>query len=50
MDVERISVPATTGNGVAEWFTMYFTDLSNTSATLNLRWGDTVVAAPISVK
>lgn len=50
MDVERVSVPATSGNTEAEWFTIYFTDLSDTSATMNLRWGDSIAAAPISVK
>jgi hypothetical protein len=50
MDVARASVPATQGNSEAEWFTIYFTDLSDTSATMNLRWGDAIVSAPISVK
>jgi hypothetical protein len=50
MDVTRTTVPATSGNDVAEWFTIYFSDLSNDSATMNLRWGDTIVAAPIKVK
>lgn len=50
MDVERISVPAKHDQGAVEWFTIYFSDLSDTSATMNLRWGDTTVAAPITVK
>ncbi|MCZ6675587.1 MAG: DUF2911 domain-containing protein [Verrucomicrobia bacterium] len=50
MDVERISVPATRDNGQVEWFTIYFSDLSDTSSVMNLRWGDTIVAATITVK
>jgi hypothetical protein len=50
MDVARISVPATTGNDAAEWFTIYFSDLSDTSGTMNLRWGDTKVEAAITAK
>jgi hypothetical protein len=50
MDVARISVPATTGNDAVEWFTICFSDLSDTSATMNLRWGDTIAAAPITAK
>ena len=50
MDVERASVPATGGHSEAERFTIYFSDLSDTSATMNLRWGDTIAAAPITVK
>jgi len=50
MDVARISVPATTGNDEAEWFTIYFSDLSDTSATMNLRWGDTKAEAAITAK
>lgn len=50
MDVARTTVPATRNNPVAEWFTISFDSLSDTSATLNLHWGDAIAAVPISVK
>ncbi|MCB1121717.1 MAG: DUF2911 domain-containing protein [Verrucomicrobiae bacterium] len=48
-DVARIPVSATMGNIQTEWFTIYFMDLSDTSATMYLRWGDTLVAVPLKV-
>lgn len=50
MDVARTTVEVSRENSVAEWFTIYFSDLSATSATMNLRWGDAIAAVPITVK
>lgn len=48
-DVARITVPVKEGPFV-EWFTIDFDSLSDTSAHMNLRWGDSWAAVPIKTK
>ncbi len=48
MDVARTTIPAEDG-AFEEWFRIDFDELSNTSANMNLRWGDKVVPVPITV-
>ena len=50
MDVARTTVPVTEDNPTAEWFTISFDSLSDTSASMNLHWGDAVASVPITVK
>ncbi|MFA5669708.1 MAG: DUF2911 domain-containing protein [Balneolaceae bacterium] len=50
-DVLRVSTNAISKKVTpAEWFSIYFDSLSTTKAHLNLNWGSTNVAIPISIK
>ena len=49
-DVVRATVKYTTENHPAEWFSIYFDNLTNSSADMKLHWGDAVVVVPITVK
>jgi len=48
-DVARITLPLQDGPDY-EWFTIDFDTLSNAGAHMNLRWANSWVAVPISVK
>ena len=49
-DVVRATAKVTRDNPSAEWFAIYFTNLSDNSADMRLHWGDAVAVVPISVK
>ena len=50
MDVARIQATRTVNAPYdAEWFTIYFTDLSDTKALLNLHWGSILTSVPVIV-
>ena len=49
MDVVRTTAAVGEGSNL-EWFEIYFDTLSDTKAHMNLHWGTTKVAVPISVK
>lgn len=51
-DVIRVPAAVTTGNAASsfERFTIYFDTLSDTKAHLNLQWGKTMTAIPITTK
>tara|TARA_R110002096_G_scaffold303080_9_gene498082 strand:- start:7596 stop:8147 length:552 start_codon:yes stop_codon:yes gene_type:complete len=50
-DVVRATTTAVSNKAAsAEWFNIYFDTLSATKAHMNLHWGTTSVAVPISVK
>jgi|AntRauTorcE11897_2_1112592.scaffolds.fasta_scaffold13484_1 hypothetical protein len=48
-DATRVSAAVVNNNAVMmEWFNIYFDTLSDTKAHLNLHWGTTMVAVPIT--
>jgi hypothetical protein len=49
-DVARTTIKTTMGNPFAEWFAIYFDNLTDTSANMNLHWGARIAAVPITVK
>lgn len=50
-DYVRVSVSEVNNDAPnMEWFTIYFDSLSDTKAHLNLHWGTTMVAVPISTE
>lgn len=48
-DVVRVTAPVDEGSDL-EWFEIYFNELSDNEADLNIHWGTTRIAAPISVE
>lgn len=49
MDLARTTAEVGEGSNL-EWFEIYFDNLSETKAHLNLHWGTTKVAVPITLK
>ena len=50
-DVLRVPAAVTTTEATElEWFSIYFDTLSETKAHLNLHWGTTLTAIPITIE
>ena len=49
-DVVRATAKVTRDNPSAEWFAIYFSNLSDTSADMILHWGDARAVIPVTAK
>ncbi|MDG2167180.1 MAG: DUF2911 domain-containing protein [Opitutales bacterium] len=49
-DVARTTVKVSRDNHPNEWFAIYFTNLTNSSADMKIHWGDAIAVVPVTAK